>query len=73
MGDVTVLTFIRMVGNDQIWLLLDWTYEKTLVMCALCNKVIALQWRIQGGVRGVQIHPPFEGLPSRVLSKPAQT
>ena len=26
-----------------------------------------LQWRIQGGVRGVQMHPPFEGLPSRVL------
>ena len=26
-----------------------------------------------GGVRGVQMHPPFEGLPSRVLSKSAQT
>ena len=26
-----------------------------------------------GGVRGVQMHPPFEGLPSRVLSKCAQT
>ena len=26
-----------------------------------------------GGGRGVQMHPPFEGLPSRVLSKPAQT
>ena len=24
-----------------------------------------------GGVRGVQMHPPFEGLPSRVLSKSA--
>ena len=27
----------------------------------------------RGGVRGVQMHPPFEGLPSRILSKPAQT
>ena len=26
-----------------------------------------------GGERGVQMHPPFEGLPSRVLSKSAQT
>ena len=25
-----------------------------------------------GGGRGVQMHPPFEGLPSHVLSKPAQ-
>ena len=31
------------------------------------------QWRIQGGVRGVQMYPPFEGLPSLVLSKSAQT
>ena len=25
-----------------------------------------------GGVKGVQMHPPFEGLPLRVLSKSAQ-
>ena len=25
-----------------------------------------------GGVRGVQMHPPFEGLPSRVLSTSVQ-
>ena len=37
------------------------------------NKKLYKQWRIQGGVRGVQMHPPFEGLPSRVLSKSAQT
>ena len=26
-----------------------------------------------GGVRGVQMNPPIEGLPLRVLSKSAQT
>ena len=31
------------------------------------------QWRIQGGGKRVQMHSPFEGLPSRVLSKSAQT
>ena len=35
------------------------------------------RWRIRGGggggVRGVQMRPPFEGLPSRVLSNSAQT
>ena len=44
-------------------------------LAARMGAYFASQWRIQGGggVRGVQMHPPFEGLPSRVLSKSAQT
>ena len=52
---------IWMICAIQIWMVL------------LYNPNLDDQWRIQGGVRGVQMHPPFEGLPSRALSKCAQT
>ena len=51
-------------------------------MCHLCTFNVAAIFGVAiptyavadpGGVRGVQMHPPFEGLPLRVLSKSAQT
>ena len=40
---------------------------------AYCLYLYYLSVADPGGVRGVQMHPPFEGLPSRILSKFAQT
>ena len=46
--------------------------ESSLVQ-TFCESCVDLAVADSGGVRGVQIYPPFEGLPLHVLSKSAQT
>ena len=59
---------------SHLWTILLLCYVAQWQNVSHLRDILLCQWRIRGGgVRGMQIHPPFKGLPSLALIKSAQT